>query len=98
MMNKMLSRGRGLLFASRQMLYMRQLILQQEHHQQLAQFDCHVRSVLDLNCSYQLALCWKENRLPPMAEMFVQAMENSYPDYHCDWEYMQREIISGGIS
>ena len=47
-----------------------------------------MQPVADVNSKYSLALCWKEGReLPAMAWKFIEAMQNTYPDYHDDEEF-----------
>ena len=79
MMTKMMYLNRGILFASRQMLYMPYLS-KDRFFNESPSYEVIVRSIADLECHYHLALCWKEEReLPMMARKFIDAMEQSYP-------------------
>lgn len=94
MMNKMLHINRGLLFGSRQMMYMRYLYAKDQISSDHDNYAVVMRPVADLNCKCSLSLCWKEGReLPLMAQKFIDAMENQYPNYQYDIEYLQKKEL-----
>ena len=93
MMTKMMHLNRGILFASRQMLYMPYLS-KDRFFNELPSYEVIVRSIADLECHYHLALCWKEEReLPMMARKFIDAMEQSYPKYQQDEDYLHASAV-----
>ena len=93
MMTKMMHLNRGILFASRQMLYMPYLS-KDRFFNELPSYEVIVRSIADLECHYHLALCWKEEReLPMMARKFIDAMEQSYPKYQQDEAYLHASAV-----
>ena len=93
MMTKMMHLNRGILFASRQMLYMPYLS-KDRFFNELPSYEVIVRSIADLECHYHLALCWKEEReLPMMARKFIDAMEQSYPKYQQDENYLHANAV-----
>lgn len=93
MMTKMMHLNRGILFASRQMLYMPYLS-KDRFFNELPSYEVIVRSIADLECHYHLALCWKEEReLPMMARKFINAMEQSYPKYQQDEDYLHAGAV-----
>lgn len=93
MMTKMMHLNRGILFASRQMLYMPYLS-KDRFFNELPSYEVIVRSIADLECHYHLALCWKEEReLPMMARKFINAMEQSYPKYQQDEDYLHASAV-----
>lgn len=88
MMTKMMQLNHGLLFASRQMLYMPYLS-EDRFDREAPSYKVIVRPIADLECRYHLALCWKEGReLPLMAQKFIAAMEQEYPNYQKDETYL----------
>ena len=93
MMTKMMYLNRGILFASRQMLYMPYLS-KDRFFNESPSYEVIVRSIADLECHYHLALCWKEEReLPMMARKFIDAMEQSYPKYQQDEDYLHASAV-----
>lgn len=94
MMNKMLRINRGLLFASRQMMYMRYLYTKGQPSNDWDSYNIVLQSIADLNCRCSLSLCWKDGReLPLMAQNFINAMENQYPNYQNDAEYLNKKEL-----
>lgn len=94
MMNKMLRINRGLLFGSRQMMYMRYLYEKEQAASDHDSYAVVMQPIADLNCKCTLSLCWKEGReLPLMAQKFIDAMENQYPNYRNDAEYLQKKEL-----
>ena len=93
MMEKMVRLNRGILFGSRQMFYM-PYYNAKKHGVDTESLDeqlSAVRAITDLDCRCSLSLCWKENReLPIMAQRFVDAMKNDYPNYKNDAEYLSK--------
>lgn len=93
MMEKMVRLNRGILFGSRQMFYM-PYYNAKKHGVDTESLDeqlSAVRAITDLDCHCSLSLCWKENReLPIMAQRFVDAMKNDYPNYKNDAEYLSK--------
>lgn len=93
LMGRALQQNRGILFATRQMLYMPY----QSFYKTASMDDfCLVsmQTVADLDCRTQLAICWKEGReLPVMAYKFIEAMEQTYPKYHDSPEYTDMKLV-----
>ena len=89
LITKMLYLDRGLLFSSRQIMYMAQSYLKKDNFFEGSPlYPVIMQPVADVNSKYSLALCWKEGReLPAMAWKFIEAMQNTYPDYHDDEEF-----------
>ena len=80
MMFDIISQGRGLLFVSKQMIYMRNV--------QSATLEACFLPILDLKTTFNLSICWKQNRnLPAMAANIVQAFINDYPRFTADRSY-----------
>lgn len=93
MMTKMMRLNQGILFASRQMLYMPYLS-KNRFSQETPSYEVIMRSIADLECRYHLALCWKEEReLPMMARKFIDAMEQGYPKYQQDEGYLHADKV-----
>ncbi len=93
MMTKMMHLNRGILFASRQMLYMPYLS-KDRFFNDFPSYEVIVRSIADLECHYHLALCWKaERELPMMARKFIEAMEQTYPKYQQDENYLHASAV-----
>lgn len=94
MMNKMVQQGRGILFASKQMLYMPYLSTKKHQAHYLLDDKQVTRTISDLNCQCNLSLCWKKDReLPQMARKFIDSMEKSYPDFRNDADYIKKYFL-----
>lgn len=93
MLTKMLRQGHGLLFASKQMIYMKTDHVQL-HKKEEDYYDIHMLPILDLNTSSQLNICWKADReLPLMAKKFIQALLDHYPKYTDDKRFLEQKTI-----
>lgn len=85
MTTRMMEQGRGLMFASWQMIYMlyRNASIEVEAQHNI------IRTIADMDGRCKLALCWKKDRpLPLMAEKFIKEMVETYPDYHHDEKFL----------
>ena len=90
MMTRLGSEGKGIIFATRQMIYM--MIQTAAAQSQLEEHEpIVVHSIADMDCCSQLCLCWKEGReLPVMAQKFIEMMDATYPRYNQDEAFMNR--------
>lgn len=97
MLGKMLRIGRGLLFGSRQMIYMKSGWVQPFRREE----DCYEIMVLpirDVDCHCKLSICWKEGRqLPLMAKRFIEAIETKYPKYTENLEFLSSKRVRTSI-
>lgn len=96
LITKMVHLDRGLLFSSRQMMYIPYLATQKETKEQGATsyITYILQSIADVDCHCTLSLCWKADRvLPEMAQRFIDAIVQNYPDYKEDPVYARtREL------
>lgn len=99
MMNKVIQLGKGLLFASRQMLYAPYSFRKQFPSELPADLvPVVVQAIADLDCQCKFSLCWKKDReLPVMAQKFIDAMEYDYPKYKDDEEYLKDKTMMMSI-
>ena len=90
MMSKLVLEGKGVVFATRQMIYMMfKAALFQEQLEESEPIMVH--TLADMDCCSQLCLCWKEGReLPVMAQKFIEMMDATYPRYNQDEAFMNR--------
>lgn len=93
MLTKMLRQGRGLLFASKQMIYMKT-----DHVQPFKTpkdyYAIHMLPIADLDTSCNLHICWKTDRtLPAMAEKFIYELDKNYPKYTDDVSFLTQKTI-----
>lgn len=94
MMSKMLRSNRGLLFDSRQMVYLNHLRSRNTKIKSTDIYPIIMQPIADLNCHYCLSLCWKKDRkLPTVAQKFITAMENDYPNYENDLNYQNAKEL-----
>lgn len=85
MASQVMGQGNGLMFASKQMIYMGYRYYPMEAEQSGV-----ARTIVDIEGRCNLALCWKKNRtLPMMAEKFITELTETYPDYHRDEAYLR---------
>lgn len=95
MMFDILSQGRGLLFVSRQMIYMRDIQNATTDTTNIQTVDVRLLPIVDLDTAFHLSICWKENReLPIMAKNIVQALSQWYPHYSSDAAYCQKSSFT----
>ena len=87
MTTRMMEQGKGLMFASWQMIYM--LYFSPGLLENIPQQNV-VRVIEDVDGHCNLALCWKKDReLPLMAENFIKEMTETYPNYHSSKTFIQ---------
>lgn len=81
MMAELQRRGKGIVFATRQMLYA--MYLAERDKGSLPEGEgMRVHTVSDVDCRCTLCMCWKEGReLPVMARKFIKTMDERYPRY-----------------
>lgn len=92
MMSKLELEGKGIVFATKQMMYM---MMNAAMFQQLEEHNSYaVHTIHDMDCRSELCLCWKEGRkLPAMAQNFIEAMEATYPRYYQDKMFMDEAAL-----
>lgn len=90
MMSKLELEGKGIVFATKQMIYM--MLKVALHQNQLEENEIiKVHTIADMDCRSQLCLCWKEGReLPAMAKKFIEMMDGTYPRYNQDTAFMEQ--------
>lgn len=94
MMAKMVRSNRGLLFDSRQMVYMNYLRFKEHTTRTKDSYHVVVQTIADLNCRCHLSLCWKKSgALSIAAQKFIQTMERDYPNYTMDKEYREKKAV-----
>lgn len=95
MMNKVMYLNQGILFASRQMLYMPYFYYKNKLDDNQKDHILNFYRLEDLDCHYNLSLCWKEDyELPLMAQKFIDAIVKTYPKYTDDKEYLKLKQTS----
>ena len=83
--------NKGLSFDSRQMIYLDYLRAKKVMEGAEIEKSITVRSIIDLNCQSKISVCWKKNReLPQIARKFIEAMDQEYPNFRQDEEYLQK--------
>ena len=94
-MAKMVRSNKGLLFDSRQMVYMNYLRSKEEKgDRQKNGYHIMIQPIIDVDCNYKLSLCYKKGRkLPLAAQKFINAMEQDYPDYQKDKNYIKTKDL-----
>lgn len=95
LITKMVQLNRGILFATRQLLYVPYLMGKNKKlDDQRTPYTTVMQSIADVDCRCTLSICWKEDRvLPEMAQQFIAALEKGYPKYTADKEYVQTKEI-----
>jgi len=94
MMAKMVRSNRGLLFDSRQMVYMNYLRFREHVTGVNESYHVVIQTIADLDCRCHLSLCWKKDCILSMAaQKFIQAMERDYPNYTMDKEYQEKKEL-----
>ena len=95
MMANLQKRGKGIVFATRQMLYA--MYLAEQSRGTLPDDDgLKVHTVSDVDCRCTLCVCWKEDReLPVMAQKFIKTMDESYPRYFENTEFLKMIGLDG---
>lgn len=95
MMFDILSQGRGLLFVSKQMIYMRNVQSATSDASNIRTLEACFLPILDLKTTFNLSICWKQNRnLPAMAANIVQAFINDYPRFTADRSYCDNDTFT----
>ena len=95
MMFNVLNQGRGILFASRQMIYMRDTHNATTKAKNLNTVEVCLLPIVDLDTTFNLSICWKENReLPAMVNNIVQAFISDYPRFTSYPAYCEKTAIN----
>lgn len=90
-MAKMVRSNKGLLFDSRQMVYMNYLRSKEDSGNRLKNgYHVKLQAIVDVDSKYKLSLCYKKGRKLPLAvQKFINAMEQEYPSYQKDEDYIK---------
>ena len=92
MIFNILLQGRGLLFASRQMIYMKTLFTNNEIFNKDS-YKLHMIPIVDLETKYKLSICWKEGReLSALSQKIIHAFINDYPRFIDDEKFLDKRI------
>lgn len=93
MMFDVLMKKNCLLFASRQMLYMKTSLFCPTDLLD-KRIELRLVPVADLESHYPFSICWKKNReLPVMADVFIQSLIDGYPKFTDDAAFCEKNTV-----